>query len=108
MLAYALVLEPGPVRARVLSIAPQLAVGVAWAAVYLLERNGARGMSFYRELSAPHHVLVEGLLDLPLTVTVTGNNRTINLAGNNGRLQVLGATTEDGSIALRAGSDSFA
>lgn len=69
MLAYALVLEPGPVRARVLSIAPQLAVGVAWAAVYLLERNGARGMSFYRELSAPHHVLVEGLLDLPLTVT---------------------------------------
>jgi filamentous hemagglutinin family protein len=40
--------------------------------------------------------------DLPLTVTVTGNGHGVALASaENGRLTVLGATTEDGSIALR-------
>ncbi|HWT09342.1 MAG TPA: filamentous hemagglutinin N-terminal domain-containing protein, partial [Roseomonas sp.] len=45
---------------------------------------------------------------LPLTVTVTGNGRSINLAGNNGPLEVLGATTDDGNIALRARSLTIA
>ncbi|MEO3475782.1 filamentous hemagglutinin N-terminal domain-containing protein [Roseomonas sp. CAU 1739] len=39
--------------------------------------------------------------DLPLTVTATGNGHAISLSANNGPLQVLGATTDDGSITLR-------
>lgn len=39
--------------------------------------------------------------ELPLTVTVTGNGHAIGLIGNNGPLEVLGATTDSGSITLR-------
>ncbi len=40
--------------------------------------------------------------DLPLTVAVTGNNHAVSLVGNNGRLRVLGASTEDGNVTLRS------
>ncbi|GGJ15348.1 two-partner secretion domain-containing protein [Neoroseomonas lacus] len=38
---------------------------------------------------------------LPVTATVTGNGHALDLSGANGTLQVLGATTADGNIALR-------
>ncbi|MBW6400971.1 filamentous hemagglutinin N-terminal domain-containing protein [Roseomonas sp. HJA6] len=46
--------------------------------------------------------------ELPLTVAVTGNNHTVALTGGNGSLQVLGASTTDGSIAIRGGSMTVA
>jgi len=69
LLAYVLVLESGSLRHRLASIAPQLVVGAVWATLYLTLGRGARGTSFYRELSTPLHALLEGLLDLPLHLT---------------------------------------
>ncbi len=39
---------------------------------------------------------------LPLTVAVTGEGHAVSLVGNNGRLSVQGASTEDGNITLRS------
>lgn len=65
--AYALVLEPGGRFARLSTIAPQLALGAAWATAYLLGGFGMHGASsYYRDTSAPLLSLARGVLDLPL------------------------------------------
>jgi hypothetical protein len=69
LLAYALVLEPGSWRARLVSVGPQLTLGAIWAGVYLALGSGVHGTSFYRELSTPFRALMEGVLDLPLALT---------------------------------------
>lgn len=68
LVAYATTLEAGGWRVRLTSIAPQLAVGVLWTGVYLALGCGVHGSSFYRELSRPLDALVQGILDLPLSV----------------------------------------
>ncbi|MEO1370637.1 MAG: hypothetical protein AAFX50_25925, partial [Acidobacteriota bacterium] len=47
LLAYALVLDRGPLRARLLALAPSASVGVLWATVYLLGGYGTSGSVIY-------------------------------------------------------------
>ena len=68
VVAYAYVLEQGTLQKRLLTVAPELAVGVLWVAIYVAGGFGSRGSGWYRELSDPLHVLTQGTLDLPLWV----------------------------------------
>ena len=65
LFAYAVCLESGTLRARLATLAPALAVSALWAVVYIAGGYGARGSTFYRDLSEPLHVLAQGLMDLP-------------------------------------------
>lgn len=69
VIAYAFALEDGALLARIRSIAPQLAVGVLWAAFYAASGFGLKGSSLYRSVSAPLQALGQGVLDLPLWTT---------------------------------------
>ncbi len=62
LFAYALVFEAGALWKRVATLLPELAVVAVWAAVYVTGDYGARGINYYRDLSAS---LIEGPLDLP-------------------------------------------
>jgi len=66
LIAYAIVCESGSWRARAESLAPQLAVFALWLIAYAVGGHGARGTTFYRDLSQPLTLLTEGVLDLPL------------------------------------------
>lgn len=63
--AYALTFETGSLPRRIARLVPELAVLSLWAALYVSGGYGARGLSLYRELSAPGSVLAGGLRDLP-------------------------------------------
>lgn len=66
LIAYAVVQERGGWRARLQSLAPQLAVIALWMTAYAAGGYGAHGTTFYRDLTRPLSVLTEGVLDLPL------------------------------------------
>jgi hypothetical protein len=66
LLSYALAREPGNIYVRLRTIAPQLLIGLSWAALYIALGAGLRGSSFYRDPSSPLFALTEGLLDLPI------------------------------------------
>jgi hypothetical protein len=61
--AYALLFEHGPLRKRVASILPALAVFAIWAIAYVAGGFGSSGAGYYRDPGAS--LLVEGVLDLP-------------------------------------------
>lgn len=65
LVAYAVALETGALRSRLLSLLPALGVGMVWAAVYVTNHYGMHGAGLYRDLSTPFATLAEGLLDLP-------------------------------------------
>jgi hypothetical protein len=69
LIAYAAVLDIRPWLARIRSLAPHLAVGLAWAAIYVGGDYGIHRSSWYLELSSPGAVLAHGLSSLPLTIT---------------------------------------
>jgi hypothetical protein len=68
-LAYALAHEKGPLRPRLTSVAPQLAIGALWAAFYLAGHYAPHGTSLYRDPAKLSSTLAEGVLDLPLWLT---------------------------------------
>jgi hypothetical protein len=66
LFAAGFALQRGGIRARMRGLWPHLCVAAVWAALYLQRPYGLRGSGWYRSLSSPIHVLVQGLLDLPL------------------------------------------
>ena len=66
LLAYGLVMETGPLRARLAPLWPHAAVALVWAISYGLLHCGTHGMTLYRGLDSPLQILGQGLLDLPL------------------------------------------
>jgi hypothetical protein len=65
LLAYALLLETGTLRARLRTVLPHALVILCWTGAYVAAHGGAHGITLYRGTSAPFHVLLDGLLDLP-------------------------------------------
>ncbi|HTU57451.1 MAG TPA: hypothetical protein VMF89_03440 [Polyangiales bacterium] len=68
LVAYALVMEPGSLLARLRTLLAPLGLGLCWAVIYVSLGCGVRGSSLYRELSSPLSTSIEGLLDLPIWV----------------------------------------
>lgn len=66
LVSYALVLDAGSARERLMGLIGPLSVGALWAAAYVGLGYGFRGSSFYRDPSAPLTMLGQGVLDLPL------------------------------------------
>lgn len=67
LVAYACVMESGPVRVRLRSIAPHLAISAVWIAFYVGMGGGVRDSVWYRDpVNAPLDVLVQGIADLPI------------------------------------------
>jgi hypothetical protein len=69
LIAYAIALDPRSPIDRLRSITPHLLVGAVWAAIYIEGHHGIHHSSWYQPVSRPVGALVEGVLNLPLTVT---------------------------------------
>ena len=65
--AYAGVFASGSILARLKTIAPQLAVGGVWLAIYVALGCGVRDAAWYRDpVTAPVELLLQGAADLPM------------------------------------------
>ena len=65
LVAYALVLDTGSLRARLTTLTPYLWVLLPWAAFYAAFGFGAHGTSWLRSFHAPLSLLGQGMLDVP-------------------------------------------
>ena len=81
LVAYAWILEPGRLRARLASIWPQLLLGVVWLAAYATSGFGVRAASWFRDpWTAPAATLGGGLADLPIWLVSQLGGDVANLA----------------------------
>jgi hypothetical protein len=80
LFAAAVVLESGGFRARMRGLWPHLAVSAIWVVLYLSRDYGLRGSGWYRSLSSPIQVLVQGLLDLPLWLAAAFGPGSVDVA----------------------------
>lgn len=67
--AYSLTLRSGSAYKRLSSLAPQIAVLLVWAFIYIFNGMGVHGSSWYRPLSQPIYTLVQGMMDLPIAIS---------------------------------------
>jgi hypothetical protein len=79
--AYAAIYESGPLRVRLRTVWPHLALGALWAAAYFALGCGVRGALWYRDpFTAPAETFVQGLADLPLWLLSQLGGDVANLA----------------------------
>jgi hypothetical protein len=67
LVAYACVFEAGPLRMRLRTITPHLAISLLWIALYVAMGGGVRDSIWYRDpVNAPFDTLLQGIADLPI------------------------------------------